>query len=187
MNKNLTKTLTKKMQAKPEEKEESKLTMLLKGFSPEDQEQLKVEFAKTRLKLKILSTLMYKEKVYEDFSLVEKRKYLCQEKCYKKLDLKQPDSLAGQTESLQSCVKNCSMATEDVKNYLENTDFMSIFKLEYCADGCFSQTKPGTTERLDCYFDCYARLDRRYRGYWLKHRNKLINRYYHQLYEEEPN
>lgn len=157
---------------------------LLEGFDEEERSQIENEIAKSRLKIKILTTLLFKEKHYEDFTEVEKRKYLCQSQCYNQVNLKNIQNLPKQVQTLQSCVKECSMATEDVKSYLENTDFMSIFKLDYCADGCFSSTKPGSTKRLDCYFDCYARLDRRYRGYWMKHRNKLVNRYHYNLYDE---
>lgn len=168
-----------------ENEEEKTLTQkLLEGFNEKDRKVLEKEIAKSRLKVKILTTLLFKEKYYEDYTPVEKRKYLCQSECYKNVDLKNPETMEKQLENLESCVKQCSMASEDVKSYLENTDFMSVFKLEYCAEGCFSNTKAGSTERYDCYFDCYARLDRRYRGYWMKHRNKLINRYYYNMYDE---
>lgn len=168
-----------------QEKKENIVEKLISGFSSEDQFEIKKIMAKSRLKVKILTTLLFKENIYEDFTELKKKSYLCQSNCYQKVNLKDLETLEKQTSKLQNCIRDCTIATEDVKNYLENTDFMSIFKLEYCAEGCFSETKPDSIERLDCYFDCYARLDRRYRGYWLKHRNKLINRYYYDLYEEE--
>jgi hypothetical protein len=155
---------------------------LYKALSEEDKQHIDLEISKNRLKTKILTTLLYKENKYEDYTKVKKRVNSCLKNCYDQVDLDNLDQMPKSLKQLKKCSNDCKMPLLDVQNYFDNTDFMSIFKLEYCATGCFSNTEAGSPARLDCYFNCYSRLDRRYRNYWLEHRNKLINRYFHNLY-----
>ena len=164
--------------------EKSLIEKVKATLTESDLKEVNYQLAENKLRCKILTTLLYKDNHFEDYTKVKKVVNSCKNNCYQKLDLNSPKTLPEQLGKLKECVKTCVMPEEDLKNYYDNVDFMSIFKLEYCAEGCLKTSKPGTADRLDCYFNCYSRLDRRYRVYWLKHRNKLVNRYYNSLYED---
>lgn len=145
-----------------------------------------------KLKMKILTTLAYKDSVFEKMFPIKKQVNSCIKTCYDDLgEIQTLENLDGGSQKLKvlgSCVKDCRMAEEDMLHFYRNIDFMSIFKLEFCAKGCqkgsiltkrFNLDSFETQkEHQDCYFKCYSRLDRRYRMYWKGKRDDILARYY---------
>ena len=146
-----------------------------------------------KLKMKIMTTLAYKDQIFEKMFPIRKKVNTCIKNCYGDLGkiqtLKNLDSPSNQKlKILGKCVKDCRMPEEDMLHFYRNIDFMSLFKLEFCAKGCNkgSVLSKGLnadnwqlkSEELGCYFQCWSRLDRRYRDYWTVKRDDILNRYY---------
>ena len=123
--------------------------------------------------------LSQKESEYEEYSSLKKLKYTCLESCYSKFDGNMKNSGSGKAMNLlKNCTQECNEPCLDVDKYLKNTNFLSFTKLEMCAEACASENKAKSGPMRDCFFECFSRLERRNRGYWLRHRDQLIKRYF---------
>jgi hypothetical protein len=168
------------------------LTELPNPIEKEISSEEKYLISEMKLKMKIMTTLAYKDSVFERMYPVRIQVNSCIKSCYD--DLGDIQSLQGLDQNPQKlkilgkCVKDCRMAEEDMLHFYRNIDFMSLFKVEFCIKGCKKKgiLKSGLNidqfrtekEHLDCYFSCYSRLDRRYRMYWKDKRNDILARYY---------
>ena len=155
-------------------------------------DQEKFLISEMKLKMKMMTTLAFKDTVFEKMFPVKKRVNSCIKSCYDDLgEIQKLENLSGGNQKLKilgNCVKDCRMAEEDMLHFYRNIDFMSIFKMEYCAQGCkkgsvltkslISNSFELKKENLDCYFSCWSRLDRRYRKYWKGKRDDILARYY---------
>lgn len=142
----------------------------------------------------MMTTLAYKDTVFEKLYPVQKKVNSCIKRCYTNLgeiqDLQNLSQSSLKIKNLGNCVKGCRMVEEDMLHFYRNIDFMSIFKFEFCVKGCkkgsllsqrFNLNNFETRkEEIACYFSCWSRLDRRYRMYWKDKRDDILARYYGQ-------
>ena len=87
---------------------------------------------------------------------------------------------------LKSCKSECKKPLEDVKQFLDNICFLSENKMNMCKESCAKKDNPD--EYDNCNWVCYNKLDRRYRDYWLKQRNEIIDRHFQSGFQftQEP-
>ena len=148
--------------------------------------EMKSKYTQSLLYIKILHTLYYKLTLFEDISFLHKNKYDCYLECYNNIDENEMDRMKDSSEAkstvtrLKSCTSECNKPTIDAEKYIDNIDYLSLTKLNGCSNSCQS-VKRNHPEYNLCIWNCYNKLDRRYRGYWNEHKNKLINRYYHDI------
>jgi len=157
----------------------TKYETLIESLPENDQQLIKNRVADDMLKIKIANMFVQKENEFEDTSVIEKRKFTCLESCYK--DALTQGSSEGYSRAiigLKSCSNKCEVPSKDLEIYLKNTNFLSFTKLRHCASGCYKDYQLGSAEINNCYFECFSRLERRYKGYWLRHRNQLMQRYF---------
>ena len=152
------------------------------GMSAEQQALYSAQFSRHLLQQKIL-TVMYFKHQFEDLSAFKLERDKCVRSCY--------DS---EITGLSECAKSCSRPLEDAERYVDNIDFLSLTKLDGCSSSCKTQDRETRQRALlagkipiddgpssqysECMWTCYTKLDRRYRGYWKEHLEKLRSRYY---------
>ena len=149
----------------------------------DSQSQLNIDLniSKDALNVKFLNMLYFKKK-FESRIKPEMYRNKCVEKCYDNVDFKSIsyDSL-DPVNQLKSCAKNCNKGIEDLDLYFNNINFLALRKLKGCYSSCVSNHKSQESKRYDCMFECVSRLDRRYRDYWNKHKEKLLARHFNKI------
>ena len=80
------------------------------------------------------------------------------------------DSMDERLEELRMCKEKCGRELTDVEKFLDNINYYSKLKFQGCSQKC----KSGTDEDKNiCLWECYNRLDRRYKQYWANQRTNV--------------
>ena len=154
-------------------------------FTPKQKEAFNLHYQRHLYQQKVLQTLYFKE-VFEDNTKFIKHRNLCHSSCYNRIDsqelasMQDPQMADSTLSNLSQCLTQCDKPWKDADTYVDNIDFLSWRKLEGCSEGCdIDRAQTGGEGRyFPCLWDCYNRLDRRYRGYWTNHKNKIEERYF---------
>ncbi|KAM3132052.1 hypothetical protein pb186bvf_015796 [Paramecium bursaria] len=159
-------------------------------YSTEDEQEYymrKIQEYQELLKIKRDLT-KYSKSIISDYSEQKKRKYQGYQYCYNRyFNLIMKDAHLGR-EKLQACVKQQKQETQDIKQFLKNVDKMVDTKNITCISNCDGQInddQKGTLQQqysqkvnhLRCLWQCENKIDRRYRDYWLRQRNDIIQRH----------
>lgn len=160
---------------------------------------IEINKQKEKLKSTIAGTLHYKIAM-DNNTYLQKQQTSCCLNCYEDFSNESsklgPQDFSANYTKLQDCHQFCLNPLQDAVIYNRNIDFLSQRKFDGCSSSCYGKYQ-ASLQNLDkssndsgvdgnkaqiayyeCLNDCYMRLLKRYRGYWLNHKNKLINRYF---------
>lgn len=77
-------------------------------------------------------------------------------------------------QELRECKQKCRGEQRELEKFLDNINFYSKKKFAGCSAKCSLSSEE---ERNGCLWECYNRLDRRYKQYWSGQRSNIEAKY----------